>query len=118
MEERIIPKMNAAFKPIWLAALRGGKYTQGKGYLVVPDKPVSDRRTVSADSLPGSMCCLGVLRDAVPELRALGSEELSFLNEAQAKLAGIDRVQNDLATFNDGDGRSFAQIADWIETNL
>jgi hypothetical protein len=46
-ERDMVEKMDPKIKPLWLAALRGGEYSQGEGYL----------------NRNGKFCCLGVLCD-------------------------------------------------------
>lgn len=87
-------KLPPATKTLWLAALRGGKYRQGIGRL----------------TRDGLYCCLGVLADVL---------ELTIKNT----YALLDKdiiplpIQHKLASMNDS-GKSFGDIADWIEANL
>ena len=89
--------MTPESKAKWLAALRSGKYKQGKGML----------------KCEGRYCCLGVAveigistpNELFPE--TLCTEE-DFLDEC---------LQRKLASLNDG-GRSFKKIADYIEEKL
>lgn len=106
--------MDAKIKSDWLAALRSGKYPQGKTFLLDGD---------------GNYCCLGVLAtiqgcdliQLIPDL-----EERCMTSVPSGYGAGIEpHVQADLADRNDGTSQyfavgrqSFAQIADHIEENL
>lgn len=105
--------MKAEFKQKWLEALRGGKYKQGKNVL----------RTAQDE-----FCCLGVLCDVVsPEgWLADDSREGGFLHsdrkgflplgvKYETAFPSIHEVK--LTNMND-EGKSFAEIADWIETNV
>ena len=104
--------MNPKYKTPWIAALRSGRYQQTVGLL-------------RGD---GGHCCLGVLcdlanpsgwhlddcteedRHALGEENELGSngrEEFGLTNEQEALLINM----------NDK-GKSFAEIADYIEANL
>ena len=96
--------MDAQLKAKWVEALRGGKYKQGSGWL----------------EKDGAFCCLGVLC-------AIQDDEWKFYwtndsmyterlpDELNAGLADEDR--HELAQMNDG-GKTFAEIADYIEANL
>lgn len=106
--------MNPKIKVKWLAALRSGKYKQGRNAL----RPTDDR-----------FCCLGVLCDVVApkkwDKRALdesltshdGQNELP--THAVRERAGIPfEALYDLATKNDSERCKFTIIANWIEKNL
>lgn len=123
----------------WVAALRSGKYEQGKGFL---------RRLDEKDSNKEKFCCLGVLCDVFdPELwdrDAESTEEFSsfmfkepistanifyFMKEGSEVLSydlaksfgfheGALSIQDILTEMNDRDNKSFSEIADWIEENL
>lgn len=110
--------MDAAVKQKWVAALRSGEYTQGKGGL----------KQLVEDEV--QHCCLGVLCEVLetPQRRAedqsvwfFGTEENNhhgFLTEPVLAQAGLsDDAQHKLASMND-QGRSFAEIADYIDKNL
>jgi len=108
-------------KERWLKALRSDDYQQTHGYLCRYRKGVP------------SFCCLGVLavvQGEKPErlvdrqiLDEVGLQTLLQPNSIMwGKIEnhlGIEPIslQQLLATKND-DGKSFAQIADWIEANL
>lgn len=100
-------KLDPEFKARWIAALRSGEFKQGEG------------RLCSRGPRP-SYCCLGVARkiDGVegcyqgdwgseyyPPKKALDKWGLPYSSAAE------------LARMNDG-GKSFAEIADYIEQNL
>jgi hypothetical protein len=98
-------------KTKWVAALRSGKYKQGCGQL----KTVSVKPDGSKKEL---FCCLGVLKDIQPDIRARNH---GFYLSCYR--SGLDRdTQKTLGAFNDGgeDGGqwSFRRIATWIEKNL
>lgn len=106
--------MDATIKAKWIAALRGGEYIQGKGYLVVPEGVGANTRAV--DSAVGSRCCLGVLAAVI----GLNSPRTAgYLPSSEGDRIGVSwPVQDKLATMNDSDNASFLEIADWIEANL
>ena len=109
----------------WLEALRSGKYTQSKQYLKRKD---------------GSMCCLGVLCDiqgvgwvdvgdyyvtsdssyAWPTISDVGSEVYTAISDG---VYDPECQKNDsvlytvLGHMNDMYGKSFEEIADYIEAN-
>lgn len=104
--------MRPEVKAAWVAALRSGRYQQGKGRL--------------RDPATNAFCCLGVLCD-IGARKAwdggvyegpLGNLGNGFLPTDVRDLAKIPaRKQAYLAALNDG-GHSFSEIADWIEANL
>lgn len=119
-----LKKMDPVLKTEWLAALRSGKYMQGRGFL----------RTGKDE-----FCCLGVLCDIVDKKNGTSEWKLkkkaasySFMDmttnlperlEIATGVAyhggfmTIEKKLNSLAAHND-DGKTFAQIADAIEKNL
>lgn len=105
--------MNKKIKKEWLKALRSGEYKQGKYSL----------------HKNGRFCCLGVLYDAclgdewIYDVGAWGYEgdseiETGGFDPAMCSRAGfsIDEAIA-LAVMNDN-GKSFSEIADYIEKNL
>ena len=115
--------MNKEIKTKWVAALRSGKYKQTQGALRRP-KPSS-----SCDR-PEGYCCLGVLCKVVaPNKRwSKGLTAYSFY-KASAVLPkfildslNLTSKEEDcyykLPSMNDSGGRSFAEIADFVEANL
>lgn len=110
--------MNPDFKAKWVAALRSGQYPQICGAL-------KDQH---------GYCCLGVLCAAVPAiLEAHEAQRPSnvppiepgriyggLLRSQAAHLAGFEGpyTQHALTSLNDSQGKSFAEIADYIEVNL
>lgn len=107
----------------WVAALRSGKYKQGKGVL---------------RSEKGKYCCLGVLCDVAspkgwnktPE-KALNSRGKAFGHRLDDyspdmiawkeyfRLTGLDKLDPDtLVIMNDDDRKSFSTIANHIESVL
>jgi hypothetical protein len=104
--------MDPIIKGEWLVALRSGDYPQGRCQL---------------RSKHNKFCCLGVLCEISgkttwqpnPDSEGyiyLGSA--GVLPKAVAEAAKIEpEVQSMLIAKNDA-GRSFAEIADWIEKNL
>lgn len=104
--------MNKEIKQKWLEALRSGRYEQGTGRL---------------RSNHGKYCCLGVLEDVVqPEgwLRTGGCWKnrdkcSGFISHATLYESNIPpKVAYYLMSMNDDSGKTFSEIADWIEANL
>jgi hypothetical protein len=105
--------MNQSIKQLWVAALRSGDYQQAKGRLRASNN---------------SFCCLGVLCNlhamARPEFAQHEKRKLSY--DGDKELPSL-RVRNwsgvsvgemhRLAELNDY-GRSFGEIADFIERTL
>jgi hypothetical protein len=129
MSELVINKMNPEVKTKWLEALRSGRFAQTRGKL--------HRKN-------DGYCCLGVLAEVLGctwqtvEGKNDGDQMFPFLDGInEAKLGTIDqseinnilgdtllqkaalkpRQQSALAEMNDN-GRTFAEIADYIEATL
>lgn len=104
--------MNTEIKAKWVEALRSGKYEQGKSRL--------------QNCLKQTYCCLGVLCEISPNVQKYGSGYIFANTAMHAILTGAFRLQvglkesqeSDLANLNDLEGRSFLEIADYIEKNL
>lgn len=103
-------KLPEDFKKKWLEALRSGEYKQGVGTLY--------------DKVTNAHCCIGVacyLHNGVNAnlcgfLPQSGVSGYSALPDAISGGFSND-VTAQLITMNDS-GKSFAEIADWIEKNL
>lgn len=96
--------MDAELKAKWVKALRSGQYEQGQGVLYNRDT--------------GHYCCLGVLAevagvfldpDGKPQRAGHLRDHYDILDQ---------ETQSDLWRMNDNHGKSFPEIADWIEKNL
>jgi hypothetical protein len=107
--------MNTDIKEQWLNALRSGKYEQGYDVLVGPTQH----------------CCLGVLCEVqgIPKSNEIFQFELEEQDEANFYVGSLPNSflnkvgltqadQNRLVKMNDDDGKTFDQIADWIDENL
>lgn len=107
--------MNAEIKAKWLEALRSGKYRQGTEYLRTADD---------------KFCCLGVLCDitnpALWEKWTNGERHhdvYGFLSHTSMLPDKIDEQAGGIAAkahlmgMNDS-GKSFSEIANYIEANL
>lgn len=110
--------MDSELKSRWLTALRSGDYRQTKGKL----------RSFRNDYFDDGYCCLGVLCDISGKGEWNGDYykmmiEDGYSHSSEIKLPGLDEFemtpdqQSDLINMND-DGKSFLEIADWIEENL
>lgn len=102
--------MNKRLKARWIKALRSGKYKQTTGTM--------------KDA--AGYCCLGVLRELIAPGSRAEDCNASALGPRHCKIAGLPRYstdvrsespQNKVAKMND-DGRSFTEIADYIEANF
>ncbi len=89
-------KLQPEIKEAWCQALRSGRYRQGGGQLHCSN---------------GTHCCLGVLDK---EQGRLADSSEAYLSEELIPMF----VQNRLVDLNDDEGKSFGEIADWIEENL
>lgn len=119
--------MNKRMKKDWLRALRSGRYKQTQSVLC---------------NEMGEMCCLGVLYDVAVDgewirLTEPGPKGWAILSHDGRELLDGSRVryvdlpdkilrqaklsrdeEGTLISMNDSMGKSFAQIADYIEANL
>ncbi len=101
--------MDAEVKAKCLAALRSGKYQQAQGWLRDSD----------------GFCCLGVIADVTAPEKWVACRDNTFHHDGHAALLS-DRfresigmrssLQDKLTSMND-EGKSFTEIADWIEAN-
>ena len=127
----LTPKQREAIYEVWLAALRSGQYEQGRNYL----------------ELNGKFCCLGVLCHVLHQRPELGIEMDRFVTRNGAAVYSIHTssqyrnsvpnlvvyelglltaipsevhraVDAVLVDLNDGNGASFAEIAQFIESSV
>lgn len=106
--------MKASDKAAWLDALRSGRYAQGQNAL--RDK---DNR----------FCCLGVLCDVMSpsswdwaadawwSYGHTATLPASLALKTDLGMTGDRDIQGQLMNMNDN-GKSFSEIADWIEANV
>jgi hypothetical protein len=99
-------KLDPEFKAKWCAALRSGEYKQGRHGLRDGDR----------------YCCLGVACDVLDPKGWDGARFgglAGHMPDAVGHRIGLFRVaMYRLADMNDLDGKSFSEIADYIEANL
>lgn len=113
--------MKPEFKKVWVDALRSGEFRQGASAL---------RR------IDGGYCCLGVacavwsrlglVKGAFEQSMPSGSWSFVIPDEesrygdlpTSIKAAALIDSTTELVSMNDGKGKSFSQIADYIEANL
>jgi hypothetical protein len=106
--------MREDVKAKWLEALRSGEYKQGREAL----------RTVD-----NAYCCLGVLCDIVGVEWTFGArgayghygdtQKVAHPDKRVYEACGLDDShEGTLVEMNDDAGKTFAEIADWIEVNL
>lgn len=96
--------MDKELKAKWVKELRSGLHQQAKGRLVDGS---------------GALCCLGVLQVTMTGTKPTGDLWDYALNPCPVGLRtelDVD-TQNELARLNDS-GKSFAEIADYIERTL
>lgn len=100
-------KLPQEFKEKWVAALKSGDYKQGKMRLHNQEE--------------NTYCCLGVLC-AITGVESSRDEYIWGFPEEQipVMLQGnrSNPVVNNLVRMNDRYGKSFSEIADYIEQNL
>lgn len=119
-------KLSPELKAKWLAALRSGEYRQGHEHLCLLERRAEDVDVTC-------YCCLGVLAEVAGE-RLVPSTSVATLDDiCRSDLVGgwgspkeafmaeepetHTTIQRKLAAMNDT-GKSFEEIADWIEANL
>lgn len=95
-EQKRQTRMDAEIKRKWIEALQSGKYQQ------------CTRALCDREEAPTQYCCLGVLWDL--------EGRPDNLTALWAKHVGMNKGR--LIKMNDDQGRSFAEIADYIEQNL
>lgn len=113
--------MDADLKAKWIAALRSGEYRQTQQGCL--------REALKRKGTSYSYCCLGVLAD-ISGIGAWSGEELLFKGrpmngylyatnaESACDVLGLHRdTTSRLGRMNDN-GKSFAEIADYIEAHL
>lgn len=112
-------RMDANIKKQWVEALRSGKYEQGSGSLRLENHGTSLH------------CCLGVLCENVPDDLVKWDDEIEefyfkkdpvsheneFIEPILEEVGFDEDVMRHLAKMND-DGKTFLEIADWIEKHL
>lgn len=111
--------MQGELKAKWVEALRSGKYQQCRGGL--------------HDGT--GFCCLGVIADLVrgedrwvPNTGPASKEKFRLEQKHPRNVAASDfytpieeligRGRNEFVTMNDDQGRTFTEIADYIEANI
>jgi hypothetical protein len=99
-------KLSASLKARWVAALRSGKFTQGRGGL---------RQEGYEGNV--SFCCLGVLCAISKPVR---NKVVNWEDDGYIKIDGDyailpEKVQDHLASLNDDNGWGFKRIASYIE---
>lgn len=115
-------KLSSELKAKWVAALRSGTYNQIDGALC---------RNLGDDGV--GHCCLGVLAEVAgvnrrylfdePSLDEINRKDLlggwypNDLDDDSEQTQASKTIQRQLADMND-DGKSFTEIADWVEANL
>jgi hypothetical protein len=92
-----IHMMSPELKAKWVEALRSGKFKQCRGGLVE-----------GGFSAPDAYCCLGVLWAIEGK-----PDSLTILWNTT-----VGDSKQTLINMNDKEGKSFVEIADWIDANL
>lgn len=102
-------KLPKPIKEKWTAALRSKDFEQTRAGFLEQD---------------GKYCCLGVLCKT-QNIDHTGSGLYTILDDANPYVYDVLRgridnreIESKLVEMNDNDGKSFAEIADWIEDNL
>lgn len=102
--------MTPKLKKKWIAALRSGVYTQGRG--VLANKVTDDKTGEPTGEI--AYCCLGVLHKVAKK----GSQKnllKKYLPFGELKHTLDEDVLEELVDRNDGRRWSFKKIAAWID---
>lgn len=98
--------MDQELKTRWIEALRSGKHEQGTVFLCKD----------------GYCCCIGVLAEIDGKLVHDNSiatfKGTCYMSTVPINYCDINENQEILARMNDFEGKTFNEIADWIEENL
>lgn len=107
--------MTPELKAKWIAALRSGEYQQGREALCLKD----------------TFCCLGVLAEVYGARKETDKHgTIYFFDTVHLTDIGYDwdmnvpdglldsDIQDVLTNMNDAEGKTFAEIADYIEENI
>jgi hypothetical protein len=116
-------KLPVAFKKKFVSALRSGDYTQGSSALRAIETVYDEKKKKEVSK--ATYCCLGVAchiagATGITDKAYVMNEKRSVIksiNKVPSLLQGEDGIPQQLASMNDS-GKTFAEIADWIETNL
>lgn len=90
-------------KATWVAALRSGDYEQCRGEL---------------KNREGAYCCLGVAHEVLVGPIEYGSIAYAALEPLVGRSLTREDPAGALVYLNDSQGKSFAEIADYVEANL
>lgn len=116
--------LDPTFKAKWLEALRSGKFKQGKRRLC--QKNTDDQFEhcclgVACEvlNIPKEPCDVGSNNYKFTESNLYGTVYLGNLDMKYSELKPLqnDKIYSKLANMNDN-GKSFDEIANWIEENL
>lgn len=123
---RKVHDVHKEVKEKWVTALRSGQYPQGRELL----------RFSNPETNRDEFCCLGVLCELAVQEGVIAHPRTGDVDDdgvwhyglepytgtgspppAVRKWSGLTRYAQ-LVTLNDQDGKTFPEIADWIEANL
>lgn len=111
-------------KDAWIAALRSGEYSQTQRTL---HRVVAGTIAGADPVFPAGYCCLGVLANIIDPTAWDANQTCwvypdggkPILWDAELPNSILPQVtQHHLIDLNDSDGKSFTEIADYIEANL
>lgn len=102
--------MNPELKAKWLEALRSGRYQQGKTCLRAGD----------------AFCCLGVLCDVSEQGKWTDGDSTRYFTVTDQGAYCLfpptgwlgREMSNAIVNMNDEQGKTFNEIADWLEANV
>lgn len=101
-------KLDPTLKSNWIQDLRSDKFRQGKSYFKYRLAPDTFRH-----------CCLGVFAEGTLKWDESEVRDRGEFTPSECLEIGLDGIaQTELISMNDDEGKSFLDIADWIEANL
>lgn len=112
--ENTSQKLDPEFKAKWVAALRSGKYKQGQNYLMLDH---STGPLYCCLGVAGNLCGVKLKGRAFLISEGFTTEELEQIPSLLTGSVNTNKNIYPLIRMND-DGKSFSEIADYIEANL
>ena len=108
--------MKKAVVEAWLSGLRSGEYKQYHGSVNNGQYAYHEDSTRKMTEAPDSFCCIGV----GAACNGMRIEDMRITDHA-SDFIGLGKNsdwEKELIRMNDGQYKSFTEIADWIEANI
>jgi len=97
------------FATKWLAALRSGEYKQGRGRLV-------GENGYCCIGVGGKVC--GLSDNDMNNCGLILSRIIPTTHSIPTEIRGSTHLTEHIVCLNDSEGKTFTEIADWIEQNV